>query len=102
MICPECGGEVIIAEVPYYYRKHIYLGEFEAEICKKCGATYFKEKSFIEIERRAKILRIWGRKIIPTEEKLTIAVESNIPTVDVRQIFESPILDMKETLTVGV
>ena len=58
--CIECGGKIILDRVPYDY-KGLRLGWYEAEVCKDCGETYFSEQSMKLIEKRAKVLGIWGK-----------------------------------------
>lgn len=57
--CPECDNQMLRRKVPYDY-KGKYFGEYEAYVCEKCDTTYFTEKSFQEIENKAKELGIWG------------------------------------------
>ena len=60
MNCVYCDGEVIIKRVSYYYKKIIYFGDFEAEVCTQCGETFFTEESFKLIEIFAKEIGVWG------------------------------------------
>lgn len=57
--CPVCGGKLRRKKEPYNYQD-IKLGEFDADVCVKCGESFFTEKSSDEIDRRAKELGIWG------------------------------------------
>ena len=50
-------------KVPYEY-KGKYFGEYDAYVCEKCNMTYFTEKSFQEIEDKAKELGVWGHSSV--------------------------------------
>lgn len=60
MECIECNGKVEKKEIDYIY-KGINFGKFEAEVCTKCNATYFKKKSVQKIQKKAKELGVWGK-----------------------------------------
>jgi len=85
--CPECNGMISIKKMPYRYRNQIDIGEFEAEVCEKCGTVYFTQESFKEIEFRAKQLRIWGREALTVERRTNITNVKNMPIVDYKTIF---------------
>jgi len=103
--CPECGGKVITEIVPYFYRNRVFLGEFEAEVCIKCGARYFKETSFVEIEKRAKVLRIWGReakKGLPLPSDFTTTATKSYHVIPAFQLYNPYELKIEEKITVRV
>ena len=60
--CPHCGGRFEKKIIPYKYNG-IMLGNYKAEVCNTCNAVYFTEKSFQQIEERAKELGVWGKRI---------------------------------------
>lgn len=62
--CPMCGGKMELKKVPYSSGNE-KIGEFDAEMCSKCGEAFFLEESSRMIEQKAKELGVWGmgRKI---------------------------------------
>jgi len=89
MTYPECEGETEIRKIPYYYKKATYLGEFEAEVCKKCNSRYFTEKGFSEIRRVATRMRIWGERAISEifEESTVSDDHGRVPVIMSYQLF---------------
>jgi len=60
MKCPLCDkGKLVRKKSPYVYGD-IYFGEYESDVCPKCGEVIFTEKSFDAIEAKAKELGVWG------------------------------------------
>lgn len=59
MECPICGGSLNRRKVTYS-QDEILLGKFEADVCNKCGETFFTEEASNLIERKAKESGIWG------------------------------------------
>ena len=101
--CPECCGKIKIKKVTYLYRNQINLGEFEAEVCEKCKATYFTEKSFKEIQVRAKLLGLWGREIMPSEKRKVTISARRMPIIDADVIFrKNPYHPFKSDMSVSV
>ncbi|MBI4182259.1 MAG: hypothetical protein HY520_04810 [Candidatus Aenigmarchaeota archaeon] len=47
------------AEVPYAYAG-VPLGRFPAEVCQRCGETFFTEPGWLRIERLAREKGLWG------------------------------------------
>jgi YgiT-type zinc finger domain-containing protein len=85
--CPECDGVLKIKKIPYRYRNQIYLGDFKAEVCKKCGSIYFVEDSFKEIVIIAKLQGIWGREsLIPQRIEISTSGR-NISMIKPREFF---------------
>lgn len=92
-----------IKPIPYLYKDQILLGDFEAERCLKCGATYFTEEAYIEIEKIAKIRKLWGIKSLPMiEKRITTKIKGEIPVVDYRTLFGDIQIPQEFNLTVGV
>ena len=54
-------GKLVKRKVRYDY-SGIDLGEYNAEVCDKCGEQYYDEKATELIEKKAKQLGIWGLK----------------------------------------
>lgn len=102
MKCPECDEEVVIEKIPYRYKDQIYLGEFEAERCLKCGTEYFTEEAYNKIEKVAKTMMIWGVNRLPDfQVETTVKVTKNIPTIDLMTLYGN-ITFTREAITVGV
>ena len=60
----------------------VYLGEFEAEVCSKCGESFTDSKTTKKIEDVAKKKGIWGlgavTKITKTGNSLAVRIPKNI------------------------
>jgi len=87
MPCPICDEEMIIKEIPYYYKNQILLGMFEAEVCESCGDIYFSDDVFEIIERRAKMLNIWGLSIIFSKREVKSAHTGRMPRINAGKLF---------------
>ena len=82
MKCPICGKGVLkkgkVKEVMF----GVYLGEFPAEICTKCGESFTDEKTTKKIEEAAKTKGIWGlgekTKITKTGNSLAVRIPKKI------------------------
>jgi len=59
MRCIICNGDTIRKRIEYK-EFGISLGNFNAEVCKKCGEAYFDEKIAEEIQQRSKQLGLFG------------------------------------------
>lgn len=59
MDCPMCDGTLRKGRTEYSYHD-IYFGEYDADICNKCGEAFFTEEASDEIEKKAKELGLWG------------------------------------------
>lgn len=59
-VCYLCGeGELLRKKVPYeLYGEH--LGDFDAEVCAKCGETFFDENTSRKMTEAAKKKGLWG------------------------------------------
>lgn len=97
MNCPECGKEIITEKIPYLYHDQIYLGNFEAERCFKCGTDYFTEDSYGEIEKVAKTMKIWGLNRLPDIENITTVKVDEIALVNLMTLYGNITLTRKLT-----
>ena len=59
MKCPMCDGTLKGGRTEYSYHD-INFGEFDADICVKCGEAFFTEEASDEIDEKAKELGLWG------------------------------------------
>ena len=59
MECPMCDGTLVRSRVKYEY-KGIEFGEYEADVCDKCGEAFFTEEASDLIVERAKEFGVWG------------------------------------------
>ena len=57
--CPVCSGSMSRKRVPYWFG-NISLGEFEADVCGKCGEAFYTEEASDQIDRQAKKMGVWG------------------------------------------
>ena len=82
MRCPICERGILkkgkIKETMF----GVYLGEFPAEICDKCGESFTDEKTTRAIEEAAKKKGIWGlgkkTKITKTGNSLAVRIPKEI------------------------
>ncbi len=62
----------------------VYLGEFPAQICSKCGESFTDESITREIEQKAREKGIWGlgkkTKITRTGNSLAVRIPKEIAT----------------------
>jgi len=57
--CDECGGKINIKKVPYTMYG-IKMGDFNAEVCQKCGEVCFSEEESRKITEKTKKMGLWG------------------------------------------
>lgn len=58
-ICPMCKGNMARKNAPFSYAG-VEFGEFDSEVCKKCGEVFFMEDASDKIDAKAKELGLWG------------------------------------------
>ena len=75
MKCVICDGETLRKNVDHK-EFGVLLGSFMAEVCKKCGETYFDEKIALKIQEKSKQLGLFGlaRKAKVAEVGNSIAI----------------------------
>ncbi|HLD06125.1 MAG TPA: YgiT-type zinc finger protein [Candidatus Nanoarchaeia archaeon] len=71
MKCVLCGGETSTKTVAYT-EFGIALGDFPADVCKKCGEAYFDEGAAAAIQQKSKQLGLFG-----LAKKAKVAVVGN-------------------------
>lgn len=72
MECPICEkGKLVRKKIDYSYSDW-YFGKYDADVCNKCGESFFTEKSSDAIEEKAKELGVWGM-----EKKTKISKSGN-------------------------
>ena len=59
MKCIVCSGETA-KKVVEHKEFGISLGNFKADVCKKCGETYFDEETAERIQQKSKELGLFG------------------------------------------
>jgi YgiT-type zinc finger domain-containing protein len=60
MECPVCEkGKLTRKKVDYSY-KDWYFGKYDADVCNKCGESFFTEEASDLIEKKARKLALWG------------------------------------------
>ncbi len=59
MRCVICGGETVKKNVEHK-EFGILLGNFKADVCKKCGEVYFDEDTAGKIQQKSKELGLFG------------------------------------------
>lgn len=59
MKCVICNGQTTKKNVEYK-ESGISLGSFSADVCQKCGETYFDEKTAEKIQQKSKEMGLFG------------------------------------------
>lgn len=59
MKCVMCEGDTIKQNIEYT-EFGIILGNFEANVCKKCGEVYFDEETAGRIQNKSKQMGLFG------------------------------------------
>lgn len=59
MRCVLCGGKTSAKNVEHK-EFGVSLGTFRAEVCEKCGETYFDEKTVERIQQKSKDIGLFG------------------------------------------
>ncbi|OYT40813.1 hypothetical protein B6U80_02365 [Candidatus Pacearchaeota archaeon ex4484_26] len=82
MKCPICGKGILKKGKVKEEMFGIYLGEFPAEVCNKCGESFTDEETTKKIEQAAKKKGIWGlgvkTKITRTGNSLAVRIPKKI------------------------
>ena len=82
MKCPVCNKGNLKKGKVKENMFGVYLGEFPAEICKKCGESFTDEKTTRGIEEAAKKKGLWGlgkkTKITKTGNSLAVRIPKEI------------------------
>ncbi|MBS3156629.1 hypothetical protein J4442_00450 [Candidatus Woesearchaeota archaeon] len=58
--CYECKNGKLEKKKINYEIYGVNVGRFEAEVCDKCGETYFSEETSDRISEETKKLGLWG------------------------------------------
>ena len=82
MNCPVCGKGILKKGKIKENMFGVYLGEFNAEICNKCGDSFTDSETTLKIEQAAKEKGIWGlgavTKITKTGNSLAVRIPKKI------------------------
>ena len=82
MKCPVCNTGLLKKGVITEYMFGVYLGEFPADICSKCGESFTYSDAARRIEEAAKKKGIWGlsafTKITKTGNSLAVRIPKKI------------------------
>src|SRR3989338_2965196 len=82
MECPICEKGILKKGTIKEYMFGVYLGEFPAEICSKCGESFTDSDTTKKIEEAAKKKGIWGlsatTKITKTGNSLAIRIPKKL------------------------
>lgn len=76
--CPICEKGTLRRKKASYEMYGISFGKFPAEVCDRCGETFFGEKVCLDLERIAKRKGLWA-----IEKKIKIAYSGNTLTVHI-------------------
>lgn len=81
MKCVMCEGKTI-KKLVEYEEFGILLGKFNANVCEKCGETYFDEKTAGKIQEESKRLGLFGiakkAKIAEVGNSLAVRIPKEI------------------------
>ena len=58
-VCDECGGKLALRTLPYEVRG-VFIGNFPAEVCTKCGEISYREDVSRKITKAVKEKGLWG------------------------------------------
>ncbi len=82
MNCPICDKGILKKSTVKEHMFGVYLGEFPADICSKCGESFTNEETTRKIEEAAKKKGIWGlgavTKITKTGNSLAVRIPKKI------------------------
>lgn len=82
MKCPICEKGMLKKSKIKEYMFGVYLGEFQAEICSKCGESFTDSDTTKKIEEIAKRKGVWGlgttTKITKTGNSLAARIPKRI------------------------
>jgi YgiT-type zinc finger domain-containing protein len=80
--CPVCEKGILKKGKIKEYMFGVFLGEFPAEICEKCGESFTDSATTRKIEEAAKRKGIWGlsatTKITRTGNSLAVRIPKKI------------------------
>ena len=83
MKCVMCGGNTVRKKVDYS-EYGVFLGNFKAEVCKKCGETYLNEETAEKIQNKSKELGLFGlakkAKVAEVGNSIAIRIPKEIAT----------------------
>jgi len=83
MRCIICKGDTIKKKIEYK-ELGVSLGNFNAEVCKKCGESYFDEKTVEEIQQKSKQIGLFGlakkAKVAEVGNSIAIRIPKEIAT----------------------
>ena len=63
MTCPICESGTLRKRKVAVEKYGVNVGEFEAEVCTKCGEQIFSQKEAARIESKIKSLDLWGNPV---------------------------------------
>ena len=105
--CWECGGN-IKEQKKEFSLYGMSLGQFDAEVCQKCGEVVYAESASDQIDQAAKEAGLWGleakTKVARTGDSLAIRVNKRMATfLDLKEGQEVTLHpESKEKLLISV
>lgn len=83
MKCVLCGEKTVEKTVEHA-EYGISLGHFKANVCEKCGETYFDEKTVVKIQEKSKEMGLFGLakkvKVAELGNSIAIRIPKDIAT----------------------
>jgi len=58
--CPVCGKGSLRPKRVHEEMFGVHLGDYDGEVCDKCGETFLNSESMAQVEARAKEVGLWG------------------------------------------
>jgi YgiT-type zinc finger domain-containing protein len=80
--CPMCDKGTLKRGKVEEEMFGISLGKYDAEVCNKCGESFFSQEAMQKMETKAKELRIWGlaknMKVVKSGNSLSVRIPAKI------------------------
>lgn len=78
--CPDCGKGFLHPAKVHEEMFGVDLGEYDGEVCDRCGESFLSRKSMDQLETRAKALGLWGLatkvKVVRSGNSLVVRIPS--------------------------
>ncbi len=60
MKCFACGKGKLVKQTVQFTRHGLFVGNFNAEVCNKCGEKLFDEREAEKVENKLMEMGLWG------------------------------------------
>ncbi|MFO7618267.1 MAG: AbrB/MazE/SpoVT family DNA-binding domain-containing protein [Thermoplasmata archaeon] len=80
--CPICGRSALKEAKVEEEMFGVGLGQYDAEVCQKCGESFLDQSEMERMEARAKELGVWGLgkriKVVKSGNSLSVRIPAQI------------------------